>query len=88
VAPRSRLLPKFGPVLRELRERAGLSQEELAAECELHRTYLGLLERGLRSPSLGVIEALALALGMKPHELVRAVEDAVAASRAGRGTKV
>jgi transcriptional regulator with XRE-family HTH domain len=71
----SQLAARFGPVLRSLRQRSGLSQEGLAEAADLHRTYLGLLERGQRIPSLVAIEALARALGMKPHELIEALED-------------
>jgi transcriptional regulator with XRE-family HTH domain len=62
--------------LRRLRAEAGLSQEELAHRSHLHRTYVSQLERGLKSPSLGAIEELAEVLGKKPHELVRAAEEA------------
>jgi len=48
-----------------------LSQEELAHEAGLHRTYISLLERGLRNPSLLVMAALAKALGVELDELVR-----------------
>jgi transcriptional regulator with XRE-family HTH domain len=46
----------------------------------MHVTYVSLLERGLTSPSLAKIEALANALGQRPHVLVKAAED-----RAHRG---
>jgi transcriptional regulator with XRE-family HTH domain len=71
----SRLQQKFGPTLRSLREQSGLAQEKLAERANLHRTHLGLLERGERYPSLRAIEKLAEALGMKPHELVKSAED-------------
>lgn len=54
----------------------GVSQEELADRAELHRTYVSALERALKSPSLGAIEALAGALGLRPHELIKAAEEA------------
>jgi transcriptional regulator with XRE-family HTH domain len=75
VAPRSRLQEGFGTVLRTLRQEVGISQEELAHRADLHRTYVSQLERGLKSPSLGAIEALASALGRRPFELVQAAED-------------
>ncbi len=52
----------------------GLSQEELAALADLHRTYISQLERGLKSPSLRAIEMLAMALGRQPHELIKQAE--------------
>jgi len=64
----------FGEVLRELRTKRGLSQEEFGFECELHRTYISLLERGKRIPSLTTIIQLATALRIPPSEIVRTVE--------------
>lgn len=61
----------FGKVLRRLRLEAELSQEELAHKCDLHRTYVSFLERGLKSPSLGVVVALAEELGVEAWEMVR-----------------
>jgi transcriptional regulator with XRE-family HTH domain len=62
--------------LKQQRTALGISQEELADRAELHRTYVSALERALKSPSLGAIEALAEALGLRPHELIQAAEDA------------
>lgn len=64
----------FGKVIRELRQERGLSQEEFGFECELHRTYISLLERGKRIPSLTTIIQLATALNVPPSEIVRRVE--------------
>jgi transcriptional regulator with XRE-family HTH domain len=52
----------------------GLSQEELAARADLHRNFVGALERGEKSPTLDVIEALAEALHQRPHDLLREAE--------------
>ena len=52
----------------------GISQEKLALECELDRTYISLLERGLRTPSLWIIFVLANRLGVSPVRMVRDVE--------------
>ncbi|MEZ4495138.1 MAG: helix-turn-helix transcriptional regulator [Dehalococcoidia bacterium] len=62
----------FGEVLKRLRKEAGLSQEQLAHRCDLHRTYVSMLERGLKSPSLGVVVRLAEELGVEAWEMVRA----------------
>jgi len=64
----------FGIVLREARAASGLSQESLAAEAGLDRTYISLLERGQRQPSLETIFILAVALAVSPSEIVRRVE--------------
>jgi len=48
--------------LRKLRVRRGLSQEALAVDAEIDRTYVSRLERGLENPTVAVLERLALAL--------------------------
>lgn len=65
---------RFGAVLRRRREAAGLSQEALAAEADLHRNYVGLLERGQRMPSILVVQQLANALGTTMADLIAEVE--------------
>jgi transcriptional regulator with XRE-family HTH domain len=55
---------EFAAWLRELRQAAGLSQEQLAAKAGLHRTYISQLERGIKSPTLDVLAALAEAMDM------------------------
>ena len=64
----------FGKVLRKLREGNNLSQETLAEYCELDRTYISLLERGLRQPTITTIFKIAKALHITPSELVKIVE--------------
>lgn len=61
----------FGRVLREARIERGLSQEELAAEAEIDRTYPSLLERGRRVPTFTVFLRLCRALRCTPVDLVR-----------------
>ncbi|MEQ9210886.1 MAG: helix-turn-helix transcriptional regulator [Pseudomonadales bacterium] len=60
-----------GKNVRKLRDKRGLSQEELAFETDLHRTYISGVERGVRNPTVLVIERLATALKVKPHELLK-----------------
>jgi transcriptional regulator with XRE-family HTH domain len=56
---------RFGARVRALRETKGLSQEQLAEEAELHRTYIGGVERGERNVSFDNIVRIARALGIK-----------------------
>lgn len=72
---RTSLRSRFAAVLRSLRTDAGLSQEELGYRSGVHRTYVSQLERGLKSPTLDVVEALAKALGTRAHLLVKAAEE-------------
>jgi transcriptional regulator with XRE-family HTH domain len=60
----------FGEVLRDSRTKAGISQENLAFKADLDRTYISLLERGLRQPTLETVFRLADVLGMAPATLV------------------
>jgi XRE family transcriptional regulator, regulator of sulfur utilization len=70
----ARVAKAFSGVLRERRLAAGLTQEALAHEADLERTYISFLERGLRQPSLRVLIAIAEALNVAPSELVRQLE--------------
>lgn len=56
--------------VRLLRKRHGYSQERLADLCNLHRTYIGSVEREERNVSLSTIEVLANALGVSIPELL------------------
>ena len=56
--------------LRQFRKAQGHSQEELANHCELHRTYIGSVEREERNVSLSTLEVLAKALGVSVPELL------------------
>ncbi len=60
--PNSHHNKAFGRTLRILRKSKGLTQETLAFEAELDRTYVSLLELGLRSPTLDTMMALCRAL--------------------------
>ncbi len=61
----------LGDVIRSHREGLNLSQEDLALECGLHRTYISQLERGQKSPTLRVLIMIAKALKVEPAELVK-----------------
>lgn len=56
--------------IRDYRKAKHLSQEELADACELHRTYIGSVERGERNVTLSTLEVLAKALGVSIIELL------------------
>lgn len=61
---------RFGSAVRRLRQAHGWSQDELAAQAGLHRTYIGGIERGERNISLLNIVAVAKALRFRPAELL------------------
>lgn len=65
---------RFGRAVRRLREQAEHSQESFAAAAGVHRTYMGLVERGRVAPTIVVIEKIATALGMAPSELLAETE--------------
>ena len=62
----------FGRTVRQLRRALGLSQEALADRAEIHRTYIGGIERGERNPTLTTIARLADALRVPPARLLGA----------------
>ena len=64
----------FGRVVRKRRQAAGISQEDLAYEAHVHRTYVSMVERGIANPSLTVVEGLAAALGTTLASIFREVE--------------
>jgi transcriptional regulator with XRE-family HTH domain len=76
----------FGPNLRRLRNERGHSQERLAQLADLHRTEIGLLERGEREPKLGIIVKLAGSLDVSPNALFEGLEFAPNESGQGRFT--
>lgn len=61
---------QVGINLKRLREERGLSQEQLAFDSGLHRTYISGVERGLRNPTILVIERLSKTLKITPGILV------------------
>ncbi|MRG98152.1 helix-turn-helix transcriptional regulator [Polyangium spumosum] len=66
---------KLGHIIRDRRLALGLSQEELADRCALHRTYVGSVERGERNISIQNIVRIANALDTRVWELIRAAEE-------------
>jgi transcriptional regulator with XRE-family HTH domain len=71
----------FGRVVRRLRLKAGLSQEQLGYEAELRRTFVSVLELGQQQPTLTTVLKLARALRLSARDLVGLVEAEMASSR-------
>ena len=65
----TKVLKKFGNKIKELRLKLGFSQEELAEKTNVHRTYIGFIERGERNLALLNIYKLSRALGVKIPDL-------------------
>lgn len=62
---------RVGLNLQRLRRDAGLSQEELADRSRVHQTYLSGVERGVRNPTVTVLQRIAQALGLDIEDVVR-----------------
>ena len=65
---------RFGIVLKKLRNARDLSQEVLAFRCRRHPSYISLLERNLKKPSLDTLVALAHGLDMNASEMIKEIE--------------
>jgi transcriptional regulator with XRE-family HTH domain len=61
---------RVGLNVRNRRKERGLSQEGLAFDCGLHRTYISGVERGVRNPTVTVLEKIAKALEIAPGRLL------------------
>ena len=66
----------FGAILREAREARGLSQEALALECDIDRSYVSRMERGLRQPTIAMLIRLSETLDVRASALVLKLERA------------
>lgn len=67
---KTKILIKFGEKVRENRLKLGLSQEELASRADVHRTYIGMIERAEKNITLENIEKIAKALGLPLEKLM------------------
>lgn len=67
----------FGAVIKRLRVQQGLTQERLATLSDLERTFVSMLERGIKQPSLSTISNVAAAFGIKNYELLHLVEQEI-----------
>ena len=61
---------RVGINVRRLRKVRGYSQEKLAFECGLHRTYISGVERGIRNPTVVILDKIAKALKVPPARLL------------------
>ena len=69
-----RLAKTFMPaVIRRYRDAAGMSQQELADQVGISKSYISSLELGYRAPSLNLLVKIAQALGVAPGEMVDAM---------------
>ena len=68
---KSKILINFGDKVREVRIKNGLSQEQLAHLADVHRTYIGMIERAEKNITLINIEKIANALEVNINELIK-----------------
>lgn len=64
---------KLGARIQKLRQEKGLSQEDLAFEADLHRTYISHVERGSRNITVIGLCKVAKGLGLKPSEVLEGI---------------
>lgn len=64
---------KFGKRIKRLRKERGMTQEDLAFEIGVDRSYMGFIERGERNPTLGILAKIAKALKVSLSELLQSV---------------
>jgi len=76
--PARRPSTRFGAVIRELRQSRGWSQEQLAGQASLNRSYMGEIERSAVMPSLATAEKLAHALDVALSDLISRCEKTAA----------
>lgn len=70
MSPKSSLIETLAQNVRHYRHQLGMSQEELADICHLHRTYIGSVERRERNVTLATLEILAKGLGVTVCDLL------------------
>jgi transcriptional regulator with XRE-family HTH domain len=71
---KANLQRQFGKLIKRRREAAGLTQEALADAAGIHRTYISLLERGQRAPTIEVVRLLAKALKTTMTSIIAELE--------------
>ncbi len=65
---------QLGMRVRYLRQRKGMSIEDLALECNINRNYLSDLERGTRNPSIEIISRISVGLNVSLEELFKGIQ--------------
>ena len=65
----------FHPVLRQFRQKAGLTQEQMAERMGVSVGFFGMMEVGRRWPNIDMLFRIAEALGVRPGELIDALEE-------------
>ncbi len=68
--PKRSILVKFGDRVRKFRKEKNLSQEQLSFRANLHRTYIGMIERAEKNITLLNIEKIANGLGISVNDLM------------------
>ncbi len=64
------ILEKFGQKMQKVRKDSGISQENLAGKLSMHRTYIGMIERGERNPTIRTLYKIAKALKVSSSDLL------------------
>jgi transcriptional regulator with XRE-family HTH domain len=72
---RTSLTMRFGRAVRQLRLDQGMSQEDFADACDLHRTYIGAIERGEKTVTIETARKVADALKLPLWKLLKRVEE-------------
>lgn len=67
----------FGQVLREERIKNSITQEELSHLCDLDRTYISLLERGHRQPTINTLFTISKALDINASYIIKKIEERI-----------
>ncbi|MDR1281242.1 MAG: helix-turn-helix domain-containing protein [Opitutaceae bacterium] len=68
-----RLAKQLGAALGEARRVAGITQDELAWKCDLHRAYMGFIEQGRYSITLATLVQVCEKLGVKPSDILKKI---------------
>ncbi len=64
------VLEKFGQKMQQVRQSKGITQEALASMLSMHRTYIGLIERGERNPTIRTLYKIAKALKVNASDIL------------------